>query len=194
MAVKERSFWSTTTGFVTGLAGVLTAVVGLVTVAAQVGWLGSDDGGEGTPAGNPTQSTAPGGGQSSGPAGTTGTTSRGLTGGNTATTAASLTPLSASPATVTDFDTLAKRERLVTIRNSGSSSIPLRPPAIEGIDASQFTTSGVTCGSRLDANRTCEVKITYQGTRTGQHSAKLVIQPADSTPALEVPLAGSRVL
>lgn len=192
MQVKERSFWSTTSGLVTGLAGLLTAVVGLITVAVQLGWVGGDDGdGDKQRAADSAASTTPG----SGPAGTTGTTSRGLTGGGaTATTApASRTPLSANPANLT-LDTLGNREKVVTITNGGSSSVPLRAPTIEGIDSNQFAISNVTCGNRLDVNRTCEVKVTYQATRTGQATARLVVQPTDSTPALEVPISGSRLL
>lgn len=49
---RQRSFFSTTTGVLTGVAGVVTAIVGLITASVQLGWLGSagDGKGGGTPA------------------------------------------------------------------------------------------------------------------------------------------------
>ncbi len=49
---KERSFWSSIPGVLTGLAGILTAVVGLLGLALNQGWLGDgaaqeQDGGDG---------------------------------------------------------------------------------------------------------------------------------------------------
>jgi hypothetical protein len=49
----HRSFWSSIPGLVTGIAGLLTAVVGLFGLAVQQGWIG---GGSGT-----TTTTVPGG-------------------------------------------------------------------------------------------------------------------------------------
>ncbi len=37
---KERSFWSSIPGVLTGLAGILTAVVGLLGLALSQGWIG----------------------------------------------------------------------------------------------------------------------------------------------------------
>ncbi len=52
VAAKERSFWSSLPGLLTGLAGVLTGVVALLGLALNQGWLGdgpeedSDGGGQ----------------------------------------------------------------------------------------------------------------------------------------------------
>ena len=51
MSENSRSFFSTVPGLVTGLAGVLTAVVGLITVLIQLGVIGGDDS-DGSPAVN----------------------------------------------------------------------------------------------------------------------------------------------
>ncbi|MGI9119496.1 MAG: hypothetical protein ACR2G7_05145 [Acidimicrobiales bacterium] len=48
MATKtKRSFWSTIPGLLTGLAGVLTAVVTLLGLAVNQGWIGDGGGGDG---------------------------------------------------------------------------------------------------------------------------------------------------
>lgn len=48
MATKtKRSFWSTIPGFLTGLAGVLTAVVTLLGLAVNQGWIGDGGGADG---------------------------------------------------------------------------------------------------------------------------------------------------
>ena len=47
--------------------------------------------------------------------------------------------------------------------------------------------------TRLDANRTCEVKVTFLAARAGTSTATLVLQP-DGPPAVEVALRGNRLI
>lgn len=184
----KRSFWSTTAGVVTGVASVLTAIVGLLGAGASLGWFGSKDN-DSKSAANAASSTTNGGATSSTAFGATTTTVF----GRTATTAGfSLTPLQPSPDQLT-FDSLGARDQQVTIRNTSSTTLTLRKPTVSGVDASQFTATDLTCGTRLDANRTCEVKVTFLATKSGTSTATLVVQP-DGPPALEVPLRGSRLI
>ncbi len=53
VAAKERSFWSSLPGLLTGLAGVLTGVVALLGLALNQGWIGD----------GPAQDDAPPGGE-----------------------------------------------------------------------------------------------------------------------------------
>ncbi len=182
---NKRSFWSTTAGVVTGVASVLTALVGLLTVSINLGWLGSKDDGSKRAATTGETTSSP---STTAFAATTTTP----TGRTSSAAATSLTPLAGTPAQLT-FDSLGGRDEQVTIRNNSAVSLTLRRPTIAGVDASQFTATDLTCGTRLDANRTCEVKVTFLATKAGTSSATLVLQP-EGPPALEVQLRGSRLI
>ena len=188
MGDSKRSFWTTIPGVVTGAASVLTAIVGLLTVAISLGWIGSK-GDDSKPAANGAPTTAPINSTSSTVFGATTTT---LFGRTSTTLGTALTPLQATPSDLT-FDSLGARDQTVTVRNGSAASVPLRKPSVAGVDASQFTATDLTCGARLDANRTCEVRVTYLATKTGTSTAKLVVEP-EAQPALEVPLKGSRLI
>jgi hypothetical protein len=43
---EKGSFWSSLPGVLTGIAGLATAVVGLLSLAASQGWIGGDGGGD----------------------------------------------------------------------------------------------------------------------------------------------------
>jgi len=190
MSDSKRSFWSTIPGVITGVASVLTAIVGLLTVSISLGWIGSKDSGSKTASNGATSATTSSLGASSSTVfGATTTTVFGRT---STTLGTALSPLQATPTELT-FDSLGTRDQQVTVRNTSAASVSLRKPTIAGVDSSQFTATDLTCGSRLDANRTCEVKVTYLATKTGSSTAKLVVQP-DGPPALEVPLRGSRLI
>jgi hypothetical protein len=186
MSESKRPFWSTTAGVVTGVASVLTAIVGLLTVSINLGWLGSKN--DARPAASASSSTSSA--ASTTTFGATTTTPSGRTG--TTSASSSLTPLQATPLQLT-FDSLGPRDQQVTVRNTSAAAVTLRPPAIAGVDSTQFTATDLTCGTRLDANRTCEVRVTFLATKTGASTATLVVQP-DGVPALEVPLRGSRLI
>jgi hypothetical protein len=112
MKQKGRSFWSTTTGFVTGVAGLLTGVVGIVTAGTQLGWLGSD---EQTPT---TPTSAPRSGQ------------------------ATVSPtFSVDPPSVT-FEALGSRKATVKVVNTGSVAVAIQPPSVEGTNPTAFSASG----------------------------------------------------
>jgi hypothetical protein len=188
MSTKERSFWSTTSGVFTGLAGTLTAVVGLVTVGAQLGWFGSDD--SGNDAANTSASTTTtiaAATNASGSSGLTGTTTRSPAGA-----ASSLSPLAVNQEKLT-FQPLGAKDQNVSVRNTGSTAVGLRSPFVDGVDKSQFTASDLTCGSRLDAGRSCDIKVTYLATKSGKSTARLVIEPTTGA-AAEVQLEATSLL
>jgi hypothetical protein len=188
MQVKEKSFFQTTAGVVTGVAGILTAVVGLLTVGAQMGWLGSKNGG--TPA-STSGSTTPGAPPTS--AGSLGTPT---TAGRTATTAAgsesNAPQFTVDPPAVT-FENLGPRDQDITITNTGSSSISFFSPTVTGSNAARFAASDETCGSGLDAGRTCQLKVTFTPSGAGTFTGTLVIKPTVG-PNREVPLKGTALL
>ena len=183
MAERKR-FWSSVPGVVTGVASVVTATVGLIGAGVTLGWFGNKDSTK-TSAGATTTSVGPG-------ATLTTLSPPGSTGASGATPTTSLSPLTASPSQLT-FDALGSRSQQVTVRNATATAVTLRPPNIAGVDSSQFDAKDLTCGGRLDANRTCLVLVTFLATKTGTASATLVVEPV-GPPAVEVPLKGSRLL
>lgn len=177
----NKGFWSSVPGVVTGVASIVTATVGLVGAGVTLGWFGNKDNDKTVSSAATTTTTS---------ALATTTTLLGRTSG-TATTV-SLSPLQAAPTTLT-FDALGARDQNVTVRNTTASALTLSPPSVAGVDKGEFTAKDLTCGSRLDANRTCEVQVTYRATTAGTVNATLVLEPV-GPPALEVPLKGNRLI
>jgi hypothetical protein len=169
MSERSRSFFTTTTGLVTGLAALLTAVVGFLTVGTQLGWLG-------------------GGGD--GPATTT--TVAGTGAGGVATTAAGPPTFTVEPSRVT-FEALGQREVLVTVRNNGTSAITWRPFTMSGPDAAAFSVTDVSCLPQVAAGRSCEVRVRFAPPRSGDYAARLVVEPQGGT-AREVDVTGRHIL
>lgn len=189
MSTKERSFWSTTSGVVTGLAGTLTAVVGLVTAGAQLGWFGSDDSPDkaANTAASTTTTVAAGTNAAGTNGGATGTSTRSPAGA-----AGSLSALAVNQEKLT-FQPLGPKDQNVSVRNTGSTSVSLRSPFVDGVDRAQFTATDLTCGSRLDAGRSCDIKVTYLATKSGKATARLVVEPTTGA-AAEVQLEATSLL
>ncbi len=190
MDVKEKSFFQTTAGVVTGLAGILTGVVGLLTVGTQLGWIGGS-GGDGD---NTTATTAPADASSQSPGaagGQTATTGRSGTGAGSG-TATAAPRFTVDPQSLT-FENLGPRDQQVTIENIGSSAISFDPPEITGANATQFSVANQTCGTRLAADSSCQLKVTFEPDRGGTYTATLAIQPVGAS-VKEVPLRGTSLL
>ena len=184
MAVKEKSFWSTTSGIVTGVAGTLTGVVGIVTLAAQMGWIGGgSDGGDdpaGTPGGSAVTTLAPGASRSGA---TGGTQNQGTS-----------TPVFSVDPTSLSFDSLGDREKTVKVVNQGSSPMTVQAPRVDGANASQFSATAPTCTrADLAPGRSCEVQVTFSPNRSGNYKATLVVQVTNAK-AQEVSLSGQSLL
>lgn len=185
MAVKEKSFWSTTSGVVTGIAGTLTGVVGIVTLAVQMGWIGgSSDGND--PA--PVQS---GGSATTAAPGTPGA-NRGATGGSAS--QGSTTPVFSVDPISLSFDNLANRKGTVKVVNEGSVPMTVQGPKIEGANPSQFSATSPTCTGRdIAPARSCEIEVTFTPERTGTYKATLIVQAIGARPQ-EVSLTGQRLI
>ena len=184
MAVKEKSFWSTTSGVVTGIAGTLTGIVGLVTLAAQMGWIGgsSDSGGSKEPA-----TVQDGGSVATTPA--PGSQNRGATPGQaTATPAFSIDPTGLS------LDSLTNRKGTVEVANVGTVPMTVLGPRIEGANPSQFSATSPTCTGRdIAPGRSCQIEVTFTADRSGTYKATLVVQVTGARPQ-EVSLSGQRLI
>jgi hypothetical protein len=185
MAVKERSFWSTTSGVVTGIAGTLTGVVGLVTLAAQMGWIGGGDGGD-----------EPANVQSDGSVATTvapGAAPRGGSGSGTQSQANAVPVFSVDPTSLS-FDNLTNPKATVKVVNEGTASMRVQGPRIDGANPSQFSATSPTCTGRdIAPARSCEIEVTFKPDRSGTFRATLVVQVDRARPQ-EVGLSGQRLI
>ncbi|MDP8936418.1 MAG: hypothetical protein M3O23_01565 [Actinomycetota bacterium] len=182
---KGKAFFSTLPGVVSGIAGTLTAVVGLVTVGVQLGWIGGDDGDGG--ASSTTTVTTEDGGAAGG-----GGTSGGGAGGRSATTAGGT--LVADKTKLT-FVPLQTKEMTVNVRNAGSAPVTLAAPEITGPNRDQYSAAASGCSSPLGAGRSCAVTVTFKPTRGGRSTATLVVAPASGgARAVEVDIEGNHLL
>lgn len=197
MVVKERSFWSTTSGVVTGVAGTLTGVVGIATVAVQLGWIGSADDGrqsaaEETDAAGVTSSTPPAGASESS---TTGADGRSSGGDERAARSATTTKPSftVDPSAVS-FQALGERTATVVLRNSSTVELNVDSITVEGEDGGQFAVVGSACTrASVAPGRSCEVEVSFTPTGNGTSRATMVIETEDAS-AQEVALSGSSLL
>ena len=194
--MSERgSFWSTVPGVVTGAAGVLTALVGLLTVSIQLGWIGGGSSGGGT--GTPT--TLPGATTSSSLG--SGTTVRGSSagtgtpGGSGQTGASSGTgQFTVEPTSVT-FAVVGPQQATVVVRNTGEVPLTIKTPTVSGTGAQHFLAGDVTCTKeRLMPGRTCEIQVAFTPKSGGAVAAKAVIAAAEAPRQVEVELKGSSLL
>lgn len=189
MAQKRGSFWSTTSGVMTGVAGTLTGVVGIATLAAQLGWVGS--GGDDGDAGSPASEQAAG---SSTTAGTQDPANDRSSGGTVSRGSGRTSPAYRVDPTTVSFDTLGGRTATVVVRNTGTVDVDVTGVAVDGEHADRFTASGTACTrAALAPGRSCDIDISFQPSGGGSSEATLVVE-AEDAPAQEVELSGRALL
>jgi len=173
----RRSFWSSVPGLVTGRAGLLTAIVGLVAVLIQLGVIGGND--SKSPAGPSTASSAPASG-----------------GGGAPTTTAPAT-FEVKPTTL-DFAPTAAREQTVTVTNtSRSGTLTLFSPTLTGDDPGRFSVSGNCTGTAIPANGSCILKVMFtpaSGAALKKYSATLRISVEETSRVADVTLTASTLI
>ena len=158
---KSGSFWSSIPGFLTGLAGVLTAVVTLVTLAYSQGWIG--DG----PAEDATSAGAGGGGAT-----------------------ASAPEVGVDPESVRFRPTvLGAVTETVTVRNEGDQAFTVDPAEVSGADAGSFAVDDDDCaGEALPSGRSCTMRVTFDPGGIGDAEATLVVSVNGGQRSAEVAL------
>ena len=158
---KGGSFWSSIPGFLTGLAGVLTAVVTLVSLAFSQGWLGGGGSDDAT-------SSADGTGGSS----------------------ASAPELSVEPERLSFRPTLlAAVSETVTVTNTGDAPFTVDRSEVTGADAERFSVDDGECaGTSLPSGRSCDLTVTFDPSGVGDAEAKLVVSVDGARAAREVAL------
>ncbi len=180
-----KSFWSTVPGVVTGAAGVISAIVGLLGISVQLGWLGGDD-----------QATVS---SSSGDAVATTSTSPASPGstvfGSATTTSVAVRAgeFAVEPDSVT-FEPLKAKEATVSVENTGDVPLTMRKPTIDPPGAA-FTIADEDCTeSTLATGRSCDIKVAFAAPQIGEFTAKLVVAATNAPRQVEVDLKGSRSL
>lgn len=183
------AFWSTTSGVVTGVAGTLTGVVGLATLAAQMGWIGGGDGGADGGADQASSRVETAGEAADEDAGNRlaedGDAARG---DNDAAPEFAVTPTSVR------FEALGARTTMVTVRNTGEAEVTVEDVTVDSGDADRFTVAAAACtAATLDPGRSCEVEVGYEPAGRGSARATMVVEVAGA-PAREVPLTAASLL
>ncbi len=181
---SKKSFWSSIPGFVTGLAGLLTGIVGIVTVLIQLDVIGggSDD------SSNPADRDEPA-------ATATDTTRRSTRSGGGAAQPGQSAPQFTVTPTALNFGALLNEAKNVTVRNTGSSSLTVDEVSLGGQAASQFAINAQDCtGDDVPANGSCIIRVTYEPSARGEHSATLRVEVAGASSPQQVSLSGSRPL
>ncbi|HVM05967.1 MAG TPA: choice-of-anchor D domain-containing protein [Acidimicrobiales bacterium] len=178
------AFWSTTSGVVTGVAGTLTGVVGLATLAAQMGWIGGDGGAE--EASSRVETAGEAAGEDAGNRlAEDGDAARG---DNDAAPEFAVTPASVR------FEALGARTTMVTVRNTGGAEVTVEDVTVDSGDADRFTVAAAACtATTLDPGRSCEVEVAYEPAGRGSARATMVVDVAGA-PAREVPLTAASLL
>lgn len=153
MGERNRSFWSTVPGLVTGMAGLLTAIVGFLTVSVQLGWIGG-----GKASNDKLSSTTTTVASSSSTSSSSATAGIGTPGvpGSTGSLSIQVEPQ------VLNFSALAAADKTLTITNRGSGDVSVLTPIIEGTGAAQFQVDDTDCTRAPLAPRDkCELKVTF---------------------------------
>ena len=171
MSTRSKSFWSTIPGLITGLAGILTAVVGLGTLLIQIGVIGGDDD-DAT-----TTNTKPGA-----PAPTRPGSSQADDGSDTATGPPKFT---VAPDELKL--TAGEKTENVTVSNTGTTAFTLSTE-LTGTGEDQFTVSKGTCGSQVPKGGSCVLTVSFKGALAAK--ADLVVT-APGASSQEVKLEGS---
>ncbi len=182
---KPKSFWSSIPGFITGLAGVLTGVVGLITVLIQLDVIGGDS----NDSTNPTDPDQPA-------ATATDTTRRSTRSGAAQPgQAGQSTPQFTVTPTALNFGSLLNEAKDVTVSNTGSSPLTVDDVSLGGPAASQFAINAQECTTDdVPASGSCTIRVTYEPSARGTHSAILRIEVVGASSPQQVSLSGSRPL
>ncbi len=186
----KKPFWSSVPGVVTGVAGVVSAIVGLLGVSLQLGWIGGDDG---SPSAATSTSVAGAAGAAGGSTSTPPPTLRGATTVPSSTAASG--KFEVNPASISFEPLQPSRESIVTVVNTGDVSLTVRAPRLSGSGADHFRATDVDCTkSPLVAGLSCQVKVTFAPQRPGQYEARLVVETSNALRATEVALKGNAPL
>ena len=190
---EKGSFWATTSGLTTGIAGTLTGVLGIVALANQAGWIGGDDG-SGEQSSTAASEAAAGSTSTTGDDGSTTTADADERSTTTEERASRSEPedpvYSVSPSSVR-FTALGSRTATVEVRNTGEVDMDVQNVSVDGSDAGRFAIDAASCTSAaVEPDGSCDVEVTFNpGQDGGTAEATMAIDVSDAD-SREVPLAG----
>ncbi len=176
-----KSYWSTMPGVVTGIASIVTAIVGLLGISVQAGWIGGDDDKASVSS-------------TDGVATTTSPTVRGATTTSSPSTATTrVGEFEVEPQSIT-FEPLKTKEATITVRNTGDIPLTIRAPDLSGSGEAAFTVADDDCNSTLAPGRSCDITVTFAAPQPGEFAAKLAVAASNAPRQVEVTLKGERGL
>ena len=197
---EKGSFWTTTSGLTTGIAGTLTGVLGIVALANQAGFIGGDDG-QDQAGSTATSESAAGSTSTSTSADTEGTSTTeeddraGTTDDRVSRSATTAEPVfSVSPSSVR-FTALGARTATAAVRNTGEVDLDVQNVSVEGADASRFSVDATPCISGpVEPDGDCELEVTFDPGQGGGTAEATMVIDASGADSREVPLAGEPLL
>jgi len=169
VSTAKRSFWSSLPGLITGVAGVVGAVVGLFTVLISLGVIGGSNN-------SPTATTVP-----SSPATGSGTS----TGDGTTRTTVADGSFTVDPNALKFSLTTTKGA--VTVLNNGSVPLRMNTPNVSGADKDKFVVSALGCTSDLlPPKKSCTIDVTFAGGLSAKATMNLSADKASNTEAISL--------
>jgi hypothetical protein len=186
---SQKSFFSGLSGVITGLAAIASAIVGLIGLSVNQGWIGghAKSAGSGSTAGSG-GSTVPGSPQTSLP----GSPQTGI--GGIGDTSVPGPQFAVDPTSLVFNGAIGPKDATVKVLNPGVLTINVQPPVIKGPDASRFSASPQDCSSPVEPGRSCLLKVTFNPPGPGTSNAVLVVQVSGVTKAQEVPIQATAIL
>jgi hypothetical protein len=175
---SQKSFFSGLSGAVTGIAALLSAIVGVVGLSVNQGWIG------GSKNASTTGTTAAGGQPGSG--------STSTIYGATSSTDAAAAQFNVNPTSIV-FQALGPRDATVTVANTGIASFTVVPPTITGQNPDRFSVDDKGCSATVDPGRSCDLKVTFIP-KAGTFNAKFVVQVTGAARAVEIPIQATAIL
>lgn len=197
--MSERgSFWSTMPGFVTGAAGLLTALVGLLGLSVQLGWIGGGTGGSDAGGGNATttsSSTVPGSSTTRAiGSGTTVPGSSAGAGASGSSASSGAAQFTVDPTNI-DFAVFGSPQATIKVRNTGEVPLTVKTPTVSGAGSVHFVAGDVSCTREpLQPGRSCDVQVAFAPKAAGAVSAVVVIAANEATRQVEVQVKGNKLL
>ena len=174
MADSSKSFFSGLSGFLAGIAGLITAVVAAAGLAVQQGWVGggSGDGGKDGKA----------------------AVERGVddAAGDRSATSTATAEFAVEPTSIS-FQPVGSRDAEVRVRNTGEVPLRLDSPTITGDDAERFDVDEGTCQDAVPPGRSCALRVSFDP-KPGSFAALLVVEADQAAQAREVPVKATGVL
>jgi hypothetical protein len=181
VSMSKKSFWSSIPGLVTGIAGILTAGVGLVSVLIALGVIGGSDSNNTTASTGATDTTVSSPSGSSGAIGGTTRPGAAASSGGTVSFTVDKATLTLKPLTPKD---------VVKVTNQGSTPLAVKKPELFGTNKDKFDVDASECTTaKVPVGQSCDIVVTF--TPGAEATATLQVTADGATSPEKVALKGA---